>query len=164
LDIEHMTFDTTELPQAPGTYVLIVRADYPLALTVGCLGTVELPGGLAAYVGSARGPGGLRARIGRHLRADKSVHWHIDALTALAPIVAIWLRESPERLECSWAQTLAALATVPIPRFGSSDCRCPAHLFTLPAGSIQAAWAALGQPVVISLLGGDVELDGLSQH
>jgi Uri superfamily endonuclease len=159
-----MTFDTLELPQTPGTYVLIVRADHPLTLTVGRLGIVKLPGGLAAYVGSARGAGGLRARISRHLRADKPVHWHIDALTALAPVVAIWLRESPERLECSWAQTLAALATVPIPRFGSSDCKCPAHLFTLSAGSIPAVWTALGQPVVISLLGGDAELDGLAQH
>jgi Uri superfamily endonuclease len=159
-----MTFNIAELPPTPGTYVLIVRVDQPLTLTAGRLGTVGLPGGLAAYVGSAHGAGGLRARISRHLRADKPVHWHIDALTALAPVVAIWLRESPERLECSWAQTLAALATVPIPHFGSSDCKCPAHLLTLPTGSIPTAWAALGRPVVISLLGGNVELDGLAQH
>jgi Uri superfamily endonuclease len=159
-----MTFDPSDLPHAPGTYVLMVRVDQPLALTAGRLGTFELPGRWAAYVGSAHGAAGLRARISRHLRADKPLHWHIDALTALAPVEAIWLRASPERLECRWALALAALGTVPIPRFGSSDCRCPAHLFTLPAGSIQAAWAALGQPVVISLLGGDVELDGLTQH
>lgn len=132
----------------PGTYILLVRLDAPLRLVVGRLGRVDFPGGLYAYVGSAHGPGGLRARIGRHLRRDKPVHWHIDALTAHAPVVAVWRRASPERLECAWARTLAALpgVTVPVLGFGSSDCRCSSHLFVLPQDVEQRAWEALDQP------------------
>jgi Uri superfamily endonuclease len=156
-----MTFDKIELPATPGTYVLMVRVDQPLTLAVGRIGTFELHGGYYAYVGSAHGPGGLRARIGRHLCAGKPLHWHIDYLTALAPVVAIWLRESAERLECRWAQALAARGTIPVPRFGSSDCSCPAHLIAL---TDDATPAALGSITVISLLGGDVKLDGLAEH
>jgi Uri superfamily endonuclease len=141
-----------------------MRTVQPLRLEVGRLGTVELPGGLYVYVGSAQGSGGLRARIGRHLRAEKRAHWHIDTLTAQTPVVAIWLKESPERLECPWARTLAVLAAIPVLRFGSSDCSCPAHLFALPAESMRAAWLALGKPTVISLFGGNAELDRAAEH
>jgi Uri superfamily endonuclease len=127
-----------EFPSTPGTYVLIVRVDQPLTLAVGRLGTVRLPGGYYAYVGSAHGPGGLRARLNRHLRADKPLHWHIDYLTTAAPVIAIWLRASPERLECGWAQALIARGTAPVPRFGSSDCACPAHLIALADTTIPA--------------------------
>jgi Uri superfamily endonuclease len=128
-----------EFPSAPGTYVLIVRIEQPLTLAIGRLGTVLLPAGRYAYVGSAHGPGGLRARLSRHLRPDKPLHWHIDYLTAAAPIRAIWLRASPERLECAWAREIIARGSVPVPRFGSSDCSCPAHLIALADETIPAA-------------------------
>jgi Uri superfamily endonuclease len=150
-----MNFD--EFPLAPGTYVLLVRVDQPLTLAVGRLGTVTFSGGYYAYVGSAHGPGGLRARLRRHLRAAKPLHWHIDYLTAAAPVTAIWLRESPERLECVWARELIARGSVPVPRFGSSDCSCPAHLVTLTEEAIPAARAALMPITTISLLGGNAE-------
>jgi Uri superfamily endonuclease len=150
-----MNFD--ELPPARGTYVFIVRVDQPLELVVGRLGRVTLSSGYYAYVGSAHGPGGLRARLGRHARADKPAHWHIDYLTAAAPITAVWLRESPERLECAWAQELIARGMVPVPHFGSSDCTCPAHLIALSAHALAAARAALMPITTISLLGGDAE-------
>ena len=146
-----------ELPPARGTYVLIVRVDQPLELAVGRLGKLTLASGTYAYVGSAHGPGGLRARLGRHMRADKPVHWHIDYLTAAAPITAIWLRVSPERLECAWAQEIIARGTVPVLHFGSSDCTCPAHLVALTADALAAARAALMPVTTISLLGSDAE-------
>jgi Uri superfamily endonuclease len=146
-----------EFPPARGTYVLIVRVDQPLRLAIGRLGSVTFSSGYYAYVGSAHGSGGLRARLGRHLRADKPLHWHIDYLTAAAPITAIWLRVSPERLECTWAQEIIAWGTVPIPHFGSSDCACPAHLIALPEDALAAARAALMPVTAISLLGGDAE-------
>ena len=137
-----------DLPAAPGTYVLILRLDAPSRIVPGRLGPCDLPAGLYAYVGSAHGPGGLRARVARHLRRDKPRHWHIDALTAAARPVAIWTRATPERLECAWARTLAALpgVTLPVAGFGSSDCACPAHLFALPDAMQRAAWTALNQP------------------
>jgi len=124
-----------------GTYALFFRLSSPLEVQAGRLGRVQLPAGWVIYVGSALGAGGLRARLRRHLAADKRVHWHIDALSS---------RERPElwlaladgrRHECDWAQRLAAhpAATIPAPGFGSSDCKrgCRAHLIALP-GEIEA--------------------------
>ncbi len=117
-----------------GTYLLQLHAAEPVALTVGGLGAFTLPAGIYVYAGSAHGAGGLAARLARHLRAEKRRHWHIDALTAALPVVAVWTMASRERLECVWVQgVLAAGASAPIRGFGSSDCRagCPAHLLRL---------------------------------
>lgn len=120
----------------------------PSAVTIGRLGEHVFQPGVVAYVGSARGPGGLRARIGRHLRADKKPHWHIDALTVRVPVVAIWLARAPESLECMWAQRLAGLpdSSVPVRGFGASDCDCQAHLFAIALDQIETAWQMLGRP------------------
>ena len=55
------------LPAAPGSYVLVLRADLPARLAIGSLGELEIRPGYYLYTGSAFGPGGLRARAGRHL-------------------------------------------------------------------------------------------------
>ncbi len=145
--------DVSSLPPKPGTYLLILHLETPARFPVGRLGHAQLEAGLYAYVGSARGPGGLRARIQRHLRRDKRPHWHIDALTMRAPIVAVWWVEAHERLECVWAQTLAALPGVAVPMvgFGASDCSCCTHLFSVPLAQVEAAWEALGQPLRLAL-------------
>lgn len=137
------------LPPAPGTYVLLLHLDSPAALRVGRLGTASFGPGWYAYVGSARGSGGLRARVARHLRADKRLHWHVDALTACVPVREVWWVPSMQRLECEWARVLAALPGVeqPVPGFGASDCACCTHLFRLPLALIDAAWRALECPV-----------------
>jgi Uri superfamily endonuclease len=122
------------LPAAPGTYLLLLDLPMPTRLAVGRLGTFDFPAGRYAYTGSARGPGGLRARVGRHLRAEKRLHWHVDYLSARASIVEVWYAESTARLECLWAARLSALpgASQPIDSFGSSDCGCRSHLIRLP--------------------------------
>lgn len=139
---------TGNVPAAPGTYLLLVALDAQRVLRAGRLGSFVFEAGLYAYAGSAQGPGGLSARVGRHLRAGKAPHWHIDSLTAAGDVVEVWLRASPERLECRWARTLAALPGLsqPVPGFGSSDCACRAHLFRLGDGTLRAAWEALGRP------------------
>ena len=128
--------DHIQAEAQPGTYVLILSLAVPLALTVGRLGTFTLAPGRYAYVGSAHGPGGLRARVNRHLRQEKRLHWHIDYLTAALPIQHVYAVASAQKLECAWVRRLLALpgASVPIPGFGSSDCHegCPAHLVRLP--------------------------------
>jgi Uri superfamily endonuclease len=108
----------------------VFRLTEPHTLTAGRLGAFDLSPGVYVYVGSALGPGGLRARVARHLRAEKRPHWHVDALTTIAPVVGVWWTVSPVRMECEWAWALANLpgVTIPIPRFGASDCRCPGHL------------------------------------
>ncbi len=63
-----------------GAYILIMRSR-GVTLDVGKLGKVNIPRGLIAYVGSAKGPGGLGARLSRHFRRGKVRRWHIDYLT-----------------------------------------------------------------------------------
>ena len=74
------------LPDQPGTYVLILRVFRPASVRVGRLGRFHFPAGWYAYVGSARGPGGLAARISRHLRSPKPSRWHVDHLRDLYKI------------------------------------------------------------------------------
>lgn len=127
-----------DLPSGPGTYVLFLHLANNRKLTVGRLGALDFPAGFYAYVGSGQGSGGLAARIARHLRHPKPLHWHIDTLRTYARPLKVWLSEGPQQRECAWAQAMSQLAgaSLPAPRFGATDCRCRAHLvhFTrLPA-------------------------------
>lgn len=126
-----MTIDAAVIPAAPGAYVLLVRLRLPLQPDVRIFGGRMLGPGAYAYCGSAYGPGGLRARVSRHLRSGKTVRWHIDRLTQAGSIEAVAVRVGGR--ECDLVDALRARgATVPIPRFGSTDCRrCPAHLLSL---------------------------------
>ncbi len=136
------------LPSSGGTYILLIPLAEPLSVQVGRLGRVEFVAGLHAYVGSAQGPGGLRARVGRHLRRDKPLRWHIDTLTTAAPVVEVWFDASSARLECVWAQALAALPGVrqPVPGFGASDCACSTHLLAFSEEIRSAAYHAVDCP------------------
>ena len=117
-------------PSLPGTYVLLLSLPAAASITVGVLGTHRFPGGYYAYVGSALGPGGLAARIRRHLTPTARPHWHIDALRAHSQPVAVWYATGEERCECTWAAALSRLdgASIPARGFGSSDCSCAGHL------------------------------------
>jgi Uri superfamily endonuclease len=134
----------TDLPAAPGTYVLLLAANAPTVLNMPRFGKIALTAGQYAYVGSAHGPGGLRARVGRHLRTEKPLQWHIDYLTAALPVkhVITVVVTDGARLECTWVKRLLALkgASAPVPGFGSSDCRdgCTAHLVRLPDSLLPA--------------------------
>ena len=122
------------LPGEPGAYALTFRLDAPVTLPIATLKNPMLGAGTYVYAGSAFGPGGIRARVSRHLRTGKKPHWHIDHLSSHA--VCIDVQTYPDRRECALvAEMLAAGADVPVPGFGSSDCRgCPAHLVRLAAG------------------------------
>jgi Uri superfamily endonuclease len=102
-------------------------------MTIGRLGAICFPGGTYLYVGSARGPGGLAARLAHHCRRQKKLHWHIDYLRESAIVEAIWSHATQERLECRWAAAVLSLpdAEVPAPGFGASDCTCLTHLVHL---------------------------------
>jgi Uri superfamily endonuclease len=128
----------------PGAYALLLALPEPRTLTVGRLGTSCFPAGFYLYLGSALGPGGLSSRLARHCRVKKKQHWHIDYLRSLACLEQIWVRITKERVECDWAAAAGALpgAGIPAPRFGASDCRCPAHLFHYPVRPDVNAFAA----------------------
>lgn len=110
--------------------MLIMWLPAPIAIDVGQLGQYQFDMGWYAYAGSARGSGGLAARVHRHRRDAKPLHWHVDYLRAHATPVAVWYAVGERRRECRWAQALLELpdARIPVPRFGASDCGCPAHL------------------------------------
>ncbi|MBN1810373.1 MAG: GIY-YIG nuclease family protein [Anaerolineae bacterium] len=119
-------------------------------ICVGRLGWFHFPAGWYVYVGSARGPGGLAARLARHLRPLKPLHWHVDYLRAHASPVEIWYATGAQKRECAWARALLGLpgASVPVPRFGASDCRCSTHLIHFALLPDLAAFAgALGASV-----------------
>jgi len=113
-----------EPPAVPGAYALIIDLHHSAA---------GLPAGRYLYAGSAYGPGGIRARVARHRRPVKKAHWHVDRLTAAGRVVD-WVAV-PGGDECgilAAAMTLRGV-TIPMPGFGSTDCRtCPAHLVRLP--------------------------------
>lgn len=129
------------LPSQPGAYLLALHLPRAVRLKVGALGEVLFPEGVYLYAGSAQGPGGVRARLGRHLRGSVRRRWHVDYLRAAAAPLACWWTLEPSAAmpwECLWSQRLAALpqVRVPMPGFGASDCRwgCAAHL-------LYVAWA-----------------------
>lgn len=117
-----------------GIYQLLLSLEADLTVTIGRLGAVELPAGWYVYTGSMRR--GLAHRLARHQRRDKPLRWHIDYLTTLAPPVATrwWPLDGTSDQECRTHATLAAHPGVTLPArgFGSSDCRCAAHLVRLP--------------------------------
>jgi Uri superfamily endonuclease len=133
-----------------GVYLLVLRMPRRLSAKVGGLGRITLAAGSYGYVGSARR--GLRARLRRHQRRTKPMHWHIDRLTRIAdPVGAVIWPWRPER-ECRLAGALQAtgLGRLAVRRFGASDCRCPGHLLRLPDVDL----GRLAESV-ISLLGTD---------
>lgn len=142
----------TSIPALAGSYALLLRLDRAAQALVGGLGQVIFPPGWYAYSGRAYGPGGLAARLGRHLAGSGRPHWHIDRLRALA-VPAGYLYAVGTLQECTWAQAFLTQGGRPAVRgFGSSDCRtgCPAHLFyfsmNIPAAPA-GAWTLLEEIV-----------------
>jgi Uri superfamily endonuclease len=119
---------------APGTYILWLQLDKTKRVRVGRLGVFTFEPGHYAYVGSAFGPGGIGARLGRHLRRNKKKRWHIDYLSGASRPGGAWICYGDPPLEHRWARALSALrgAWLPAAGFGASDCQCPAHLIGFP--------------------------------
>lgn len=118
----------------PGTYVLVMKAPEAGSATIGKLGEIEFQGGWLLYVGSAFGSGGLQARVRRHVRDAKTLHWHIDHLLAELDVSEVWWTHDDTKWEEPWAEALRGMrnARIPLRRFGAGDCRCESHLIHLP--------------------------------
>jgi Uri superfamily endonuclease len=118
----------------PGTYALVLEANECVDIAIGKLGSMQVAEGFYVYTGSAFGPGGLRARLNRHLGSPMTFHWHIDYLRRASEPVEIWTTKTCENLEHTWAEILRTSpgAVISKRRFGASDCRCLAHLVYYP--------------------------------
>ena len=111
--------------RVPVSYQLVIEVRSPVRCSVGRLGMVDFPSGTYVYTGSARR--GFEARLARHVRATKTLRWHIDYLLAAPGVRTVKIVRS-RRDECRLNQ--AVKGTVQVPGFGASDCRagCGAHL------------------------------------
>jgi Uri superfamily endonuclease len=155
-----------QIPSYPGAYALGFSLSEPLRLGIGRLGEAFFPAGQYVYLGSACGPGGLQARLGRHLSGNIArPHWHIDYLRPFVTVrTYCYLVSKPSSmphtsLECLWSQALLKLpyASAPVNGFGSSDCRsgCRAHLVALgdqailpnPKSFLEALSCAAGRSI-----------------
>ena len=106
-----------------------------MSIDTGSLGRVFYEAGEYCYVGSAMN--GLESRISRHLSSEKKMRWHIDRLTVNAVNMEAYVSEGGDCVpECSMAETAEKSGMIaPVKGFGSSDCKCRAHLFrTSPGG------------------------------
>ena len=123
-------------PRQGGTYIVILWLPARHHLTIGRLGQVELSKGYYSYAGSAKR--GLVARLHRHLHGATTRHWHLDYLRPYARVLAWRAYADDNQPECQLAQTLLPLGQALIPRFGASDCSCPAHLLYYPRRALVA--------------------------
>jgi len=112
-----------ELPEEKGAYVLLLHVPQLKRMEIGRLGAFDIRPGFYAYVGSAFGAGGLRARLAHHLEAVAAPHWHIDYLMGFATPLEVWYAISDRKLERDWVELLEQEPRFrcPIPKFGSSD-------------------------------------------
>ncbi len=117
------------LPSRPGSYVLELSLDQEMTLRPGKLGPIQLGPGRLRYYGSARGPGGVRSRVARHLRGGGRLHWHVDWLLARVPAEKVIVELDAGECDLVHRDLESGRWVVAAMGFGSSDCRsCPAHL------------------------------------
>jgi hypothetical protein len=77
-------------PSAPGAYVLLIGLAAPVEVALSGKPGATLCAGRYLYCGSAKGPGGIRARLARHMNIEKSIRWHVDRLTKVGTVIGAW--------------------------------------------------------------------------
>lgn len=117
-----------------GDYFVVLQVREALNIVIGAKGTMSFPIGYYVYVGSARK--GLAARLARHQRKRKKMHWHIDYLRQYADVIAVVPVRTADDLEHDMARAVGQIAQWNIPGFGCTDCDCHSHLFGFSANPI----------------------------
>jgi Uri superfamily endonuclease len=115
----------------PGTYALIFSSSVEERITIGKIGALNAVPGWYVYVGSGRGPGGVKARVAHHHHISPNPRWHMDYLRPYLSLVCVWYAFDTEHRECDWARLFSRTrgAAIPLLKFGASDCFCSSHLF-----------------------------------
>jgi Uri superfamily endonuclease len=115
----------SQIPALPGAYLLLIELTKVTDVKLRKMPSASVAPGRYVYAGSAYGPGGLKARISRHMRRTKVQRWHIDQLTETG-VRGVWI--FPGCNECDLVDINSSLP-VPIIGFGSTDRkRCHSHL------------------------------------
>jgi Uri superfamily endonuclease len=118
---------------ASGVYCLVLWLPRAHRISIAGESGCRVERGWYVYTGSAKR--NLPARLLRHLRRSKKLHWHIDYLRAVASIRQIWVWPWTAGAECRTNTMVSRMqdATCPVKGFGASDCQCAAHLFAFPS-------------------------------
>ena len=116
-----------------GTYALVLSSTADRIIRIGRLGRTQTHSGFYVYVGSAFGPGGVRARVGHHQIRSVRPHWHIDFLRACTTLEQVWYSYDLVPREHHWARLLRRGASACVEGFGCSDCKCESHLYFFDA-------------------------------
>jgi len=91
-----------EAPALPGAYAMAIKLADKAAVRLSGRPPITLSIGRYLYCGSAKGPGGLKARLSRHMRRGASVRWHVDQLTERGLVIGSWI--FPGGDECELVQ------------------------------------------------------------
>ncbi len=126
-------FKTKDFPSLGGAYLLLIDLKKPLTLPQKKFCQKPLEPGFYLYAGSAYGPGGIKARVSRHIKKRKAKRWHIDYITTQATVTEALV--IPQANECAFISQLLENPQifVPLKGMGSSDCKsCPSHFLQAP--------------------------------
>ncbi len=121
--------------------MLLIGLDRDRDIEVGALPLRHFRKGYYCYVGSAKGPGGIEARIERHMRENKRIRWHIDYLLEYAKIEGAYFSAEMEEIDIArrFSERFRG-----VPGFGASDSPLDSHLFFGEKGEFKAFIAHLG--------------------
>jgi Uri superfamily endonuclease len=109
----------------PAPIFMLIGLSVPVEVAFPGKPTATLRAGRYLHCSSAKGLGGIRARLARHMRAEKSIRWHVDLDQS---------RFSNRRVELPRWERMRSGADLShlsfsIQGFGSTDCRmCQGHL------------------------------------
>ncbi len=110
------------------TYLLLIEIKKNEFIKIGKRGNFKFEKGYFVYTGSGKRNG--IQRIVRHIKKFKNLQWHIDYLLEKGEIKKIWIIFGDKTNECKMSKMLLYFkGSIPFKKFGSSDCKCPAHLF-----------------------------------
>ncbi len=162
MTMENVPYITNRIPKTRGIYVLLIVVEEDITVRIGAFETLEIPRGIYTYLGSAKGPGGLQARLARHLSKNKRLKWHIDYILAAQPtrIDTIVFAHENYRRECILTPHLEKSGFTHLKRgLGSSDCKsCTSHFlkcpYSMPAcrkAVVSAFKEVMLKPVIITL-------------
>jgi Uri superfamily endonuclease len=128
----HTVLENIKSIKCRGYYILLIHNTKEIETIIGYLGRKRLEKGYYLYIGSAQGPGGVGARVNRHLKKKKKIRWHIDYLTTrptMRIVGIVYTCTTENGAETKIANIIGEKAKPAIPKFGSTDTRDLTHLY-----------------------------------
>jgi len=121
-----------KIADSKGAYILSIHLEGLTSIAIPKMKTAKLQPGTYLYAGSAYGSGGIAARLKRHFKKHKKVHWHVDRLTSVAVTVEALAVLGGNECVLTEALISSGQFKTAIHGFGNSDCRtCDSHLLKL---------------------------------